>query len=218
MSGKRKPIGKGALHALFLLKSSPSRFLIFFLGCGVGFAFYPALNPEWVASSSQKALVRACFSPEGQCTNFVISAIAEAKSSICVMAYSFTSPPIANALVEAYERGVDVRILFDKSQLKEKYSQIHFLSQKGIPLFIDPAIGIAHNKTMVIDDSKVLTGSFNWTRAAESRNAENILLIDDPSLAQIYKKNWEKRAYSTKKTSRKKRGKVTANSNKGNIS
>ena len=115
--------------------------------------------------------------------------------------YAFTSLPIAQALVEAFERGVEVKVLIDKSQLNGKYSQLSFLSQKNIPLFIDPAIGIAHNKTMIIDEKFVLTGSFNWTEAAESRNAENILFIEDPSLAQTYKENWDKRVRRAKSLS-----------------
>ena len=100
------------------------------------------------------------------------------------MAYSFTSQPIAEALVAAYAKGVDVKILIDKSQLKEQYSQLGFLAQNDLPIFIDSAQGIAHNKVMILDDRHVLTGSFNFSKAAESRNAENIVIIDDSSLAK----------------------------------
>lgn len=64
----------------------------------------------------------------------------------------------------------------------------------GIPTAVDKAIGIAHNKVMIIDDEYVLTGSFNWTTAAEKRNAENLLLIQDPHINQLYRANWQKRA------------------------
>jgi phospholipase D len=109
------------------------------------------------------------------------------------MAYSFTSKPIAEALVTAHTRGVKVHILIDKSQLKEKHSQLSYLGQNGLSVFIDSAQGIAHNKVMIFDDRFVLTGSFNFSKAAESRNAENIVIIDDPTLADIYRKNWEGR-------------------------
>ena len=99
----------------------------------------------------------------------------------------------------AFDRGVDVKILIDKSQLRAKHSQLSFISRKGVPVFIDPAVGIAHNKVMIIDERMILTGSFNWSKAADSKNAENLLFIDDPSLAQIYKKNWEQRTNQAKK-------------------
>ncbi len=180
-------------RTFFFTALKSSTLLVFVLGCGIGFTLYPSLNPQWTVSSSKPAHIRACFSPEGHCTDLIVSTIEAAKSSILVMSYSFTSPQIARALIEAYERGVHVKILIDKSQLKGKHSQLPLLFQKGIPVFIDSAAGIAHNKTMVFDDRWVLTGSFNWTRAAECRNAENILLIEDSKLANIYKHNWEGR-------------------------
>jgi phospholipase D len=193
MIEKRKPIRRKTFKALSFSKFSPPALLAFFIGCGVGFSLYPTLNEGWVASSTEKAHINVCFSPEGQCTNGIVSAIEDAKTSIFVMAYSFSSLQIAQALVDAYERGVDVKILIDKSQIRNKYSHLQFFSKKGIPVFIDRAVGIAHNKTMILDDRFVLTGSFNWSKAANSKNAENILLIDDPSLAQIYKENWVRR-------------------------
>ena len=199
MIERRKPLKRRALKILPLAKLSPPALVAFFIGCAVGLSLYPTLNEGWVASSTEKALINVCFSPEGQCTNGIVSAIEDAKTSIYVMAYAFTSLQIAQTLVDAYERGIDVKILIDKSQIRNKYSHLQFLSQKGIPVFIDAATGIAHNKTMILDERFVLTGSFNWSKAAHSKNAENILLIDDPSLAQIYKENWERRAEAAKR-------------------
>ena len=173
--------------------------LAFLLGCGVGFRLHPLFTDPWVASPTEKAPIRACFSPEGNCTNGILSAIHGANASIFVQAYSFTSDKIATALRDAHHRGVDVRVLVDKSQLKSKHSQLSALVKDRIPLFIDSPKGLAHNKVMIIDERYVLTGSFNFTKAAESRNAENILLVDDPFLARIYKENWEKRAEKAKK-------------------
>ena len=66
------------------------------------------------------------------------------------------------------------------------------LSAGGIPVFIDSSHrpGIAHNKVMVIDQAVVITGSFNFTKAAETRNAENLLIIRDPALAAAYGRNF----------------------------
>ncbi len=162
------------------------------IGCGVGYTLVPA-HESWPSTTGESPPIRACFSPNGRCTNLIVSSIDNAKKSIDVMAYSFTSQPIAEALVTAHKRGVNVQILIDKSQLKEKYSQLNYLGQNGLSLFIDSAQGIAHNKVMIFDDRFVLTGSFNFSKAAESRNAENIVIIDDPVLANIYLKNWEGR-------------------------
>jgi phosphatidylserine/phosphatidylglycerophosphate/cardiolipin synthase-like enzyme len=177
------------------------RLLLFLGGVGIGFFIYQSLFPSpqaWVASDLAHAPVQVCFSPEGECADGIVRAIQEAKTSIYLQAYSFTSTPLAQALVEAKERGLDVQILIDKSRLKEKYSQVHFLAQNGIPIFIDSVKGLAHNKTIIFDGHSLLTGSFNFTNAANTRNAENVLMIQSSELARIYKSNWEKRMLQAK--------------------
>lgn len=198
MIEKRKPLKKRRFKKLSILRFRFSALFSFFIGCGIGFVLYPSVYPLWNTSSTERPHVRACFSPQGRCIDHIVSAIIRAESSILVMAYSFTSFPIAQALVNAFERGIDVKILIDRSQLKGKFSQLSFLIQRGIPVFIDLAAGIAHNKIIIFDEKSVLTGSYNFSHAAEVKNAENLLFIDDPSLAQIYKKNWEERASHAK--------------------
>jgi len=143
------------------------------------------------AQSGPKDL-HAFFSPNGGCTDAVISALHDAKKSILVQAYSFTSAPIAEALVEAKKRGIDVQVILDKSQRTERYSGASFLANGGIPVFIDADHRIAHNKVMIIDGQTVITGSFNFTKSAETGNAENVLLIlHAPELAKRYSENWQ---------------------------
>ena len=131
------------------------------------------------------------FSPNGGCTEAVVTELSSARSSVRVQAYSFTSAPIAAALVSAHKRGVAVVVILDKSQRSEKYSSADFLSRAGVPTFIDAKHAIAHNKVMVIDGAVVITGSFNFTKAAEERNAENLLILRDADLAAKYLANWE---------------------------
>jgi phosphatidylserine/phosphatidylglycerophosphate/cardiolipin synthase-like enzyme len=132
------------------------------------------------------------FSPHGGCTEAVVQALDSADSEVLVQAYSFTSAPIAKALVEAHKRGVKVEVILDKSQRTERYSSADFLAHAGIPTYIDAAHAIAHNKVMVIDRDTVVTGSFNFTKAAETRNAENLLVIRSAELADKYRQNWNR--------------------------
>jgi len=83
-----------------------------------------------------------------------------------------------------------MRVFPDKSQQTEKYSEADFTHHSGISTAIDAAHAIAHNKIILIDDSLVLTGSFNFTKAAEEHNAENLLVSHDPILAKRYLENW----------------------------
>jgi phosphatidylserine/phosphatidylglycerophosphate/cardiolipin synthase-like enzyme len=125
-------------------------------------------------------------------TRAIINEISNAKTEILVQAYSFTSTPIAKALVDAHKRGVKVEAILDKSQRKETYTETTFLANMGVPTFIDDKHAIAHNKVMVIDRETVITGSFNFTKAAEEKNAENLLVIRSKELAEKYIDNWMK--------------------------
>ena len=160
----------------------------------MGYQIATSRHATQAAYISEHAVIQVRFSPGGRCTAFVAEAIAKAKGTILVQAYSFTSVPIADALIAAHQRGVDVKILVDRSQRKGKYTQVPRIAQAGISVSIDKVPGIAHNKVMIIDDEYVLTGSFNWTQAAETRNAENLLFINDTKINDIYKAQWRKRA------------------------
>jgi phosphatidylserine/phosphatidylglycerophosphate/cardiolipin synthase-like enzyme len=131
------------------------------------------------------------FSPHGGCTEAVVKELGQARSTVLVQAYSFTNTPIAKALLDAHKRGVKVEVILDKSQRREKYSSATFLYNQGIPVRIDAAHAIAHNKVMVIDSEIVITGSFNFTKAAEEKNPENLLVIRDRRLAELYTRNWQ---------------------------
>ena len=132
------------------------------------------------------------FSPNGGATEAVVKEINLAKSEILVQAYSFTSKPIAKALVDAHKRGIKIEVVLDKSQRREKYTSADFVAHAGIPTYIDDKHAIAHNKIMILDRSTLITGSFNFTKAAEEKNAENLLVIKgNKPLVDRYIRNFE---------------------------
>ena len=136
------------------------------------------------------AHVTVYFSPNGGATDAVVREVNAATTQVLVQAYSFTSAPIAKALVDAHKRGVQILAVLDKSNETEKYSAATFLVHAGIQTLIDDQHAIAHNKVMVIDSATMLTGSFNFTKAAEEKNAENLLVIKDaPELVHAYAAN-----------------------------
>lgn len=153
-----------------------------------------ALLPFSAMAAETATVETVCFTPGGDCTQVIVDQLAAAKREVLVQAYSFTSPPIAQALVSAKRRGVDVRVILDKSQRTEKYSGADFLAHGGVPVLIDAKHAIAHNKVMVIDGVKVITGSFNFTKSAQERNAENLLVLGDKALAARYAANWRAHA------------------------
>jgi phosphatidylserine/phosphatidylglycerophosphate/cardiolipin synthase-like enzyme len=141
--------------------------------------------------SISEAKINIFFSPRGGCTEKIVKELNGAKKSVYVQAYSFTSAPIAEALVNAKKRKVHVEIILDKSQRTERYSSADFVSHAGISTYIDEKHAIAHNKIMIIDEEKVITGSFNFTKSAEQSNAENLLVIENENIALTYLANWK---------------------------
>ncbi|MDR2187007.1 MAG: phospholipase D-like domain-containing protein [Azonexus sp.] len=140
--------------------------------------------------------VQVGFSPEGSASALVLQKIAQARQSIRLAAYSFTAQDVAQALVEARKRGVDVRVIVDDRGNHSKASQaaLTLLVQAGIPTRTVSAYAIHHDKYMVIDGSTIESGSFNYTRNAERRNSENALTISEqPTLARQYLEHWQSR-------------------------
>jgi phosphatidylserine/phosphatidylglycerophosphate/cardiolipin synthase-like enzyme len=137
------------------------------------------------------------FSPDGTAEPLVIRAIDSARSSIRVMAYAFTSPAVARALIAAKRRGVDVDVVVDeKNNLVENRARnareaLNLLVNAGIPTRTVSAYSLQHSKYMVIDSEHVETGSFNYTTSAARYNSENALVIwNRPDLAKEYLANW----------------------------
>jgi len=161
--------------------------LVFILRCS---------NSQAVDINLNKTPAQVYFSPNGSCTDAIVKEIGKAKSEILVQAYSFTSKEIAKALVDAHKRGVHTEIILDKSTKSQKYSAADFTFNMGIPTFIDDEHAIAYNKVMVIDKETVISGSFNFTKAAEEKNAENLLILKSKELAKVYIDNWKHKSHS----------------------
>lgn len=172
--------------------------LAFILGAGVSIASYEVWQPAWLTSHGPGKL-NVCFTPQGKCADLIINEINKAQVSIKLQAYSFTSYSIMQALLGAHKRGVEVKVILDKSNLKDPHSLLSSLKRASIPVFIDFLPGIAHNKVIILDNNSVLTGSFNFTNAAQNRNAENLVFIQDQTLADHYVTNWLSRLEKAKK-------------------
>ena len=145
-----------------------------------------------VFAESAAPSIAVAFSPHQGATAAVVDFIKSAKKSIRVAAYSFTSPEIAHALMQAHEDGIDVAIVLDKSNETGKYSAATYLANSEVPLRIDHRYSIMHDKYIAVDGVSLETGSFNFTKAAENNNAENVIVIkNNPDVAQAYTANWQ---------------------------
>lgn len=142
--------------------------------------------------------VQIAFTPGDEADRILIDAIQNARRQILVQAFSFTHRKIAQALIQAKRRGVDVQLIGDKQQTWGiSGERIADLAAAGVRVLLDGEHDSAHNKVMVIDqgfsDAVLVTGSMNFTYAAQYRNAENLLLFrGNPALVDAYFTNWKR--------------------------
>jgi phosphatidylserine/phosphatidylglycerophosphate/cardiolipin synthase-like enzyme len=161
-----------------------------FASLALGVALFA--TPAFAACT--QATIDVCFRPgETSCESAIVTAIDGARRTLLVQAYGFTDPQIIHAIGEAEKRGVTVRVILDKENRQPRYTGATYLRNAGVPLRIDDKVAIAHNKVMVIDDATVIGGSYNYTRSAEDKNAENVTFTASACVAKLYTGNFERR-------------------------
>ncbi len=119
----------------------------------------------------------------------IITIINNSKNYIYVPMFYLTEPNVTQALIQAKERGVDVKVILDASSALSKYSKHKILRLAGIPVKVENWVGKMHMKAL-ITERYVVTGSLNWTNRAQYFNDENSLIIDNPKIAETYKKTF----------------------------
>jgi len=145
-----------------------------------------------------RGTVQVAFTPWDNAEGMILEGIHRARRQILVQAYSFTSRALAQALIAAKRRGVDVRVLADREQtFSGEASRIPDLAQADVPVALEVRYQSAHNKIMILDagtpDAALISGSYNWTYAAQFKNAENVLLLrGNPELVAAYAANWSR--------------------------
>lgn len=132
--------------------------------------------------------------PEDECSQRLIEFIDSAEESVHVMIYSLTKKEIAEALARAKNRGLDVRVIMDRTQSASVHSKDWFLIERGIEVkIVDPAgFSVMHHKVTIVDGNSFSTGSFNYTKNADTGNAENLLIVKNKAFAQKMEKEFEK--------------------------
>lgn len=148
---------------------------------------------------AQAGTVEIAFTPDDPVDERIIAVINGAHEQIHILAYAFTHRGIARALQAARSRGVEVLIVADRSQtLQAPRSALPELKRRGFAIWLDAAPGNAHNKVLIVDPrspgATTITGSFNFTRAAQKSNAENIVIFHgNRDVARIYERYFERR-------------------------
>ena len=171
----------------------------------VGFGLAFSMASVGAQSLPAQGQVEVAFSPDGGGERLVLKVIGSATSDISVLAYSFTSPAITRALLDAHKRGVRVSMVVDeKSNLSgdgsnKSRAALSALANAGVVVRVCDAFAIHHDKVLVVDRAHVQTGSFNYSTSAQTRNSENVLVQwNNPPLAALYLKHFERNAKLSK--------------------
>lgn len=141
------------------------------------------------------AVIESAFSPDRNAEDLVVRTLDGARQTIRLAAYSFTSPPVVRALLDAKKRGVDVRVVVDSRGNKSKASiaAINLIVNAHIPTRTISVYAIHHDKYAVIDALTVQTGSFNYSKAAAKSNSENVIVVRDAGTALAFMQHWQSR-------------------------
>ena len=142
--------------------------------------------------------IELAFTPGDSIDVRLVALVDAAQREVLVQAYSFTQRRLARALIAAYRRGVAVAVVADRAQaLEMPQSAIGELAAAGVPVWLDGSRAAAHNKVLIVDASLpraiTVTGSYNFTVAAQKHNAENVAIFHDhPGVAQAYRDNFRR--------------------------
>lgn len=126
------------------------------------------------------------FSPDDMAALHIVDALENAQDRIVFMAYTITLDAIADVLIERAGAGVEVIGVLEREQAANLGSDVDRLLAAGVDLRLDGNPDKMHHKVFVIDDTVVITGSYNYSQSAESRNDENVVIVRSAELAQRY--------------------------------
>ncbi|HEY2862902.1 MAG TPA: phospholipase D family protein [Casimicrobiaceae bacterium] len=161
-----------------------------------GAAVAEAASPTGETRFPATGKIETAFTPGDRIDNLIIAAIGAAKHEVLVNAYSFTQRRIAGALIAARRRGVTVQVIADSQQAATlPQNVLAELVKGGVEVWLDANYQAAHNKVVIVDAdtarATTITGSYNFTVAAQWHNAENVVILrDNQDVARAYRDNW----------------------------
>lgn len=145
-------------------------------------ACVPLAAAARTAHDAQWAEVEVAFTPGDDVESLIVRRIGAARGSVRMQAYLFTNPRIARALFSALHRGIPVEVIGDARQYADGgLPWLDPLARAGARVYLDESAAASHNKIVIVDGegagAAVITGSYNFTRSAQERNAENVVLL-----------------------------------------
>lgn len=137
-------------------------------------------------------MIQSYFSPGNDILDAITEQLQQCTNSLDICVFTLSDDRILDAIIACYRDGITIRVLSDNDKQYDRGSDIRTLSDAGVDVRVDVSDAHMHHKFMVVDEQIVVTGSYNWTRSAATRNAENIVIIDDQSTAESFLEEYER--------------------------
>lgn len=147
--------------------------------------------PSQPAGSTEEADQRVMFSPGDGCLGLIIHGLTSCRSSADICVFTVTDDRIADAVFAAQKRGVKLRIITDNDKAEDLGSDIPKFIAANIPLVVDRTPFHMHHKFAILDGTRLLNGSYNWTRGAARDNMENLVESTDPKLIAAFQREFD---------------------------
>lgn len=151
-----------------------------------------AMKTIIAVSATQQDPPSAYFSPGTDILFALRDLMGEAQNRLLICVFTISDDRLSKAIKTAHQRGIDVRIITDNHKSEDKGSDIEYLHKSRVPVRMDRSPDHMHHKYAIVDDHSLVTGSYNWTRSAETRNQENIVVLHDASLIRQFEKEFER--------------------------
>ena len=196
-SGGKYASGTKNMNFELARKPPHQNIALIFLAAAFSASAYALQPAAPVVPFAANGTLQYAFTQEHHADEMIIAAVDAAQRQVLMQAYSLTHRRIADALVRARNRGIEVAVIADHQQSRANPAIARDLVRAGVTVLLDAQHAAAHNKIIVIDtgqaDCAVITGSFNFSYAAQHRNAENALILrGNPPLCDAYFNNWRR--------------------------
>jgi phosphatidylserine/phosphatidylglycerophosphate/cardiolipin synthase-like enzyme len=141
---------------------------------------------------SKNSANNAFFSHHDNIRDFVIKILKSAQKDLKICMFTISDDPIAETVAGCHKMGIQVRVITDDGKIFDKGSDIYSLDRTGVKIKIDSFRSLMHHKFVIIDNQKLLTGSYNWTRTGSDVNNENVLLTTNGNIVRAYRKEFKR--------------------------
>lgn len=136
--------------------------------------------------------IAVAFAPDSNITGDVARMIADAQESVEFLAFSFTSDPLAEALIAAHRRGIRVRGVIESRNARGSGGELGKFQAAGLDVLADGNCYLLHDKVFIVDGERVVTGSFNWSANAQEANDENTITVENAWFAERYQEQFQR--------------------------